>query len=63
MPDYENESQENEIRVGKMVKHPQFGLGEILIIDGKGENLKLTIAFEKVGTKKILVQYGNLQIL
>lgn len=63
MPDYENESQENEIRVGKMVKHPQFGLGEILAIDGKGENLKLTIAFEKAGTKKILVQYGNLQVL
>ncbi len=63
MPDYENESQEKEIQVGKMVKHPQFGLGEILAVDGKGENLKLTIAFENVGTKKILVQYGNLQIL
>ena len=64
MPDYENESQDGEsMQVGKMVKHPQFGLGEIRAIEGRGENLKLTIEFEKVGTKKILVKYGHLQIL
>jgi DNA helicase-2/ATP-dependent DNA helicase PcrA len=63
-PDYENESQETgEMSVGQFVKHPQFGLGEIRAIDGRGENTKLTIEFEKVGTKKILVKYGNLQVL
>jgi len=63
-PDYENESQDGgNLEVGKMVKHPQFGLGEIRAIEGRGENTKLTIDFEKVGVKKILVKYGNLQIL
>jgi DNA helicase-2/ATP-dependent DNA helicase PcrA len=63
MPDYENESQEREnMEIGRLVRHPQFGLGEILAIDGKGENLKLTIEFEKVGVKKILVKYGHLQL-
>jgi DNA helicase-2/ATP-dependent DNA helicase PcrA len=63
-PDYENESQENEgMSVGRLVRHPKFGLGEILAIEGKGQNLKLTIAFEKEGTKKIFAQYGNLQLL
>jgi DNA helicase-2/ATP-dependent DNA helicase PcrA len=64
MPDYENESQDGEgLQVGRFVKHPQFGLGEILAAEGQGENLKLTIAFETAGKKKILVKYGNLQIL
>jgi DNA helicase-2/ATP-dependent DNA helicase PcrA len=64
MPDYENESQENAgLAVGRLVNHPKFGLGEILAIDGKGQNLKLTIAFEKEGTKKIFAQYGKLQLL
>ncbi|MDZ7290812.1 MAG: UvrD-helicase domain-containing protein [candidate division KSB1 bacterium] len=64
MPKYEEESQDNEgMYVGRLVKHPKFGLGEILALEGKGENLKLTIAFEKEGTKKIFVQYGKLQLL
>jgi len=63
-PDYENESQDGgSIEVGKMVKHPQFGLGEIRAIEGRGENTKLTIDFEKAGVKKILAKYGNLQVL
>jgi len=63
-PDYENESQDGErLQIGKMVKHPQFGLGEIRAIEGRGENTKLTIDFEKVGVKKILIKFGNLQIL
>ena len=64
VPDYENESQDGErLQIGKMVKHPQFGLGEIRAIEGRGENTKLTIDFEKVGVKKILIKFGNLQIL
>jgi DNA helicase-2/ATP-dependent DNA helicase PcrA len=64
MPDYENESQAGEgMQVGRLVNHPQFGLGEILAAEGTGENLKLTIAFEKAGKKKILVKYGHLQLL
>ena len=64
MPNYENESQEKgELRAGQIVKHPQFGLGEIIALEGSGENLKLTINFEKAGAKKILVKYGHLQIL
>ncbi|MCG3119134.1 MAG: hypothetical protein ALAOOOJD_01465 [bacterium] len=63
-PAYEDESQDRaELGVGKMVKHPQFGLGEIRALEGHGENTKLTIEFDKVGTKKILVKYGNLKIL
>jgi DNA helicase-2/ATP-dependent DNA helicase PcrA len=63
-PSYEDESQDREVLgVGKMVKHPQFGLGEVRVVEGHGENTKLTIDFEKVGTKKILVKYGNLQVL
>lgn len=63
-PSYEDESQDRaELGVGKMVKHPQFGLGEIRALEGHGENTKLTIDFDKVGTKKILVKYGNLKIL
>ncbi len=63
-PDYENESQDGDgLQIGRMVKHPQFGLGEIRAIEGRGENTKLTIDFEKAGVKKILIKFGNLQVL
>jgi DNA helicase-2/ATP-dependent DNA helicase PcrA len=48
---------------GAFVIHPNFGRGIIKLTEGKTDNLKLTIAFERAGTKKILLNYcQNLQL-
>ncbi len=46
---------------GERVRHPQFGRGIIRELSGFGRDLKAMIDFEKVGRKKVVVRYANLQ--
>lgn len=48
---------------GTQVLHPTFGQGTIRNVDGDPQNLKLTIQFAKAGTKKILLNYCQLEVL
>ena len=65
MPDYENYSQEvnGGITAGTRVRHVKFGDGVIKGISGSGENAKVTVHFNSVGPKTLMVQYANLQII
>lgn len=63
-PAYEDISQEmQELSVGCKVKHASFGEGKIISMEGRGENLKISVKFNQFGTKKLVVKYANLQIL
>ncbi|HUH11648.1 MAG TPA: 3'-5' exonuclease, partial [Longimicrobiales bacterium] len=46
---------------GERVRHPNFGRGVIRELSGFGPDLKVTVDFESVGPKKVLVRYANLQ--
>ncbi|MBN1349517.1 UvrD-helicase domain-containing protein [candidate division KSB1 bacterium] len=48
---------------GATVKHPTFGKGIILNLEGDGESMKATVAFDLVGRKKLMVKYANLEII
>ena len=39
---------------GDTVKHKVFGLGEVQIIDGFGDNPKLTILFDNIEERKVI---------
>ena len=39
---------------GDTVKHKVFGLGEVQIIDGFGDNPKLTILFDDIDDRKVI---------
>jgi DNA helicase-2/ATP-dependent DNA helicase PcrA len=47
--------------LGKQVRHPTYGVGTIIGVEGDDEDLKLSISFPGRGTKKILERYGNLK--
>lgn len=47
--------------VGDEVKHRVFGLGTILSVTPMGGDILLEIAFEKVGTKKVMAAFAKLQ--
>jgi DNA helicase II / ATP-dependent DNA helicase PcrA len=51
------------LRVGTRVLHPQFGQGEIRVLDGPGDNRRATIYFRDGGNKRIYLRYANLEIL
>jgi hypothetical protein len=44
------------------VRHPSWGEGVIDAIEGRGENLKLTIRFRGGVVKKVLAIYANLEL-
>ena len=50
-------------RAGITVYHKKFGEGVINQVEQEGEDLKLDINFEKVGHKRLIAKYANLEIL
>ena len=49
-----------ELKRGQRVHHEQFGDGTILTMEGKGPNAKLTVYFDRAGSKKFIAQYAKL---
>jgi len=49
------------LRVGSRVRHNTFGLGTIKGLEGAGEQQKVTVLFQSVGAKKLLLKFAGLQ--
>jgi DNA helicase-2/ATP-dependent DNA helicase PcrA len=49
-----------ELKRGQRVQHEQFGVGTILTMEGSGPNAKLTVYFERHGSKKFIARYAKL---
>jgi DNA helicase-2/ATP-dependent DNA helicase PcrA len=49
------------LRVGSKVRHGTFGLGTIKGLEGAGEQQKVTVVFQSVGAKKLLLKFAGLQ--
>jgi DNA helicase-2/ATP-dependent DNA helicase PcrA len=63
-PSYEDETQEvARPEPGMRIRHPGWGEGVIEAVEGRGENLKLTIRFRGGVMKKVLAIYANLELL
>jgi DNA helicase-2/ATP-dependent DNA helicase PcrA len=52
---------DSRFKVHQRVKHPSFGIGIITTIQGKGDNVKLTIQFVNGFTKTFLERYTPLE--
>ncbi len=48
-------------RRGERVMHGTFGFGSILEVSGFGADLKVTVDFDQVGRKKLMVRFAGLQ--
>jgi len=49
-----------ELKRGARVRHEQFGVGTILTMEGSGPEAKLTVYFDRVGSKKFIAKYAKL---
>jgi DNA helicase-2/ATP-dependent DNA helicase PcrA len=59
--DMDQTAEENSgLKVGQRVFHQKFGYGRVLATEGNGAELKLHIAFDRAGTKKMLASMANL---
>ena len=52
---------EEGLRLGTRVRHVKFGIGTVRRIEGAGDNQKVTIYFNSVGTKKLLLKFAGLE--
>jgi DNA helicase-2/ATP-dependent DNA helicase PcrA len=59
---YEHEDQSaTGVRTGMRVRHRQFGVGTVMDVENQGDDLKVTVRFAAVGTKKLLARYAGLE--
>lgn len=49
------------LRIGSKVRHLKFGLGVVRRIEGSGESCKVTVWFNSVGPKKLLLKFAGLE--
>jgi DNA helicase-2/ATP-dependent DNA helicase PcrA len=49
-----------ELKRGARVRHEQFGEGIILTMEGSGPDAKLTVYFDRAGSKKFIAKYAKL---
>ena len=52
-----------DFKVGDTVEHPKFGRGIILSAQAMGNDMKLSIAFDSVGTKNLMAVFAKLKKL
>jgi DNA helicase-2/ATP-dependent DNA helicase PcrA len=56
----QKEAPKAELKRGARVRHEQFGDGTILTMEGSGPDAKLTVYFDRVGSKKFIAKYAKL---
>lgn len=47
-------------RRGARVRHPEYGVGVVLLVEGSGDQEKLTVYFDRAGRKKFVARYSQL---
>ena len=52
-----------ELREGDAVEHDHFGYGRVARLQGAGANARVTVDFQQVGSKVLLVQYAKLKVV
>jgi DNA helicase-2/ATP-dependent DNA helicase PcrA len=63
-PAYEYEHEDQSlfgVRPGMRVRHAQFGVGNVIAVEEYNDDLKITVRFTTVGTKKLLGKFAKLQ--
>ena len=50
----------SELKRGARVRHEQFGDGTILTMEGSGPDAKVTVYFDRAGSKKFIAKYAKL---
>jgi DNA helicase-2/ATP-dependent DNA helicase PcrA len=48
--------------MGLRVRHPTYGVGTVIAVEGEGDDRKLTVSFIDYGTKKLVERYAQLEL-
>ncbi len=48
---------------GQFIEHERFGRGEVLSVEGNGENSKALVNFESAGRKNLLLKFAKYEVI
>ena len=51
------------VQPGQTIEHERFGRGEVLRVEGAGDNAKATIRFEHAGEKQLLLRFARFKVI
>jgi len=51
------------IRIGTSVRHPSFGEGVVLGVEGIGAATRVSVQFRHAGTKRLMLKYAALEMI
>ena len=51
------------LQVGQVIEHERFGIGDVLRVEGTGDNMKATIRFRNVGEKQLLLRFARFKVV
>ena len=51
------------LQAGQRIEHERFGLGEVMKVEGTGDNAKATIHFKNAGDKQLLLRFARFKVV
>ena len=54
---------EDALRSGMQVRHPMFGTGQVMVVEGSGPDARITVYFPRGGKKKLIAKFANLEVV
>ena len=51
------------VQPGQTIEHERFGLGEVIRVEGTGDNAKATIHFRNAGDKQLLLRFARFKVI
>lgn len=54
---------ENILQTGQHIEHERFGMGEVIRVEGSGDNCKATVQFQNSGTKQLLLKFARFKVI
>ncbi|MBO5699352.1 MAG: UvrD-helicase domain-containing protein [Bacteroidaceae bacterium] len=52
-----------KMRVGSVIEHDRFGIGEVAQIDGAGEGMRIIVNFKNAGSKTLLLKFAKITVV
>lgn len=62
-PNHPSSSSASPLSIGNVIEHDRFGIGDVINIEGSGENTKATVKFRNVGTKQLLLKFAKFKVI
>lgn len=53
----------SSLQAGQKIEHERFGIGEVLNVEGSGENCKATVRFRYAGEKQLLLKFARFKVI